>query len=236
MRYRHRQTARAILRVADRRRLEESEARLRTLVNNAPVGVFMTDVSGAMTFVSEPLLARYGQPGLNLLGDGWRSLLSPIDGTVVTREVSLGQAVQSASDAFKVANLSHLWVLLDLFEKDLPYVHVDQHAVLRTEVYPGKNFPARVAYVGQGLCFAAEHEARNPLWRFDLRSRGATRIFPGGWVQGFDVANGVVAVAADHRREAFALCAGLVDEVKARLPVWKHQTFADGTDEWVGCA
>ena len=50
---------------------------------------------------------------------------------------------------------------------------------------------------GQGLCFAAEHEARNPLWRFDLRSRGATRIFPGGWVQGFDVANGVVAVAAD---------------------------------------
>ncbi|MFZ2239729.1 MAG: molybdenum cofactor biosynthesis protein MoaE [Gordonia amarae] len=46
----------------------------------------------------------------------------------------------------------------------------------------------------------------------------------------------VVAVAAAHRREAFALCAGLVDEVKARLPVWKHQRFADGTDEWVGCA
>ena len=29
------------------------------------------------------------------------------------------------------------------------------------------------------------------------------------------------------------LCARLVDEVKARLPVWKHQLFADGTDEWV---
>ncbi len=78
-------------------------------------------------------------------------LLSPIDGTVMTREVSLGQAVQPASDAFKVANLSHLWVLLDLFEKDLPYVHVNQKAVLRTEVYPGRNFPARVAYVGQAI-------------------------------------------------------------------------------------
>lgn len=78
-------------------------------------------------------------------------LISPIDGTVMTREVSLGQAVQPASDAFKVANLSHLWVLLDLFEKDLPYVHVDQKAVLRTEVYPGRNFPARVAYVGQAI-------------------------------------------------------------------------------------
>lgn len=41
------------------------------------------------------------------------------------------------------------------------------------------------------------------------------------------------AVSADHRAEAFATCAELVDEVKARLPVWKHQHFADGTDEWV---
>jgi molybdopterin synthase catalytic subunit len=44
------------------------------------------------------------------------------------------------------------------------------------------------------------------------------------------------AVAADHRREAFATCAELVDEVKRRLPVWKHQAFADGTDEWVKSA
>jgi molybdopterin synthase catalytic subunit len=41
------------------------------------------------------------------------------------------------------------------------------------------------------------------------------------------------AVSTAHRAEAFALCARLVDEVKARLPVWKHQHFADGTDEWV---
>ena len=44
------------------------------------------------------------------------------------------------------------------------------------------------------------------------------------------------AVAADHRQAAFATCAELVDEVKRRLPVWKHQVFTDGTDEWVGSA
>lgn len=44
----------------------------------------------------------------------------------------------------------------------------------------------------------------------------------------------VAAVAADHRQAAFDTCAQLVDTVKARLPVWKHQFFADGTDEWVG--
>ncbi|MBP2340513.1 molybdopterin synthase catalytic subunit [Saccharothrix coeruleofusca] len=44
-----------------------------------------------------------------------------------------------------------------------------------------------------------------------------------------------VAVAAEHRAEAFAVCSELVDEVKRRLPVWKRQVFADGTDEWVNC-
>ena len=46
----------------------------------------------------------------------------------------------------------------------------------------------------------------------------------------------VAAVAADHRQAAFDTCARLVDSVKARLPVWKHQFFADGSDEWVGSA
>jgi molybdopterin synthase catalytic subunit len=41
---------------------------------------------------------------------------------------------------------------------------------------------------------------------------------------------------ADHRAAAFETCARLVDTVKARLPVWKHQYFADGSDEWVGSA
>lgn len=44
------------------------------------------------------------------------------------------------------------------------------------------------------------------------------------------------AVAADHRREAFVTCAELVDEIKQRLPIWKHQAFADGSDEWVNSA
>ncbi len=46
----------------------------------------------------------------------------------------------------------------------------------------------------------------------------------------------VAAVAADHRRAAFETCARLVDEIKDRLPVWKHQIFSDGTSEWVNSA
>ena len=46
----------------------------------------------------------------------------------------------------------------------------------------------------------------------------------------------VAAVSSAHRGEAFAACSALVDLTKEMLPVWKHQVFADGTDEWVNCA
>lgn len=44
----------------------------------------------------------------------------------------------------------------------------------------------------------------------------------------------VCAVAAAHRGQAFAVCAELVDRIKAQVPIWKEQFFSDGTVEWVG--
>ena len=44
----------------------------------------------------------------------------------------------------------------------------------------------------------------------------------------------IVATAAAHRGEAFEASRALIDELKATVPIWKHQVFTDGTDEWVG--
>ena len=44
----------------------------------------------------------------------------------------------------------------------------------------------------------------------------------------------VVAAVAKHRGEAFAASKDLIDTLKAEVPIWKHQVFADGTEEWVG--
>src|SRR3954447_14738178 len=44
----------------------------------------------------------------------------------------------------------------------------------------------------------------------------------------------VVATTAAHRGEAFAASRALIDTIKAEVPIWKHQRFADGSDEWVG--
>jgi molybdopterin synthase catalytic subunit len=44
----------------------------------------------------------------------------------------------------------------------------------------------------------------------------------------------VAAVSCAHRGEAFDACRRLIDELKREVPIWKHQEFADGTQEWVG--
>jgi molybdopterin synthase catalytic subunit len=44
----------------------------------------------------------------------------------------------------------------------------------------------------------------------------------------------VVAAAAPHRGEAFEACRRLIDDLKAEVPIWKHQEFSDGGTEWVG--
>jgi molybdopterin synthase catalytic subunit len=46
----------------------------------------------------------------------------------------------------------------------------------------------------------------------------------------------VVAVSCPHRAEAFDACRELIDELKASVPIWKHQRFAEGDSEWVGSA
>jgi molybdopterin synthase catalytic subunit len=44
----------------------------------------------------------------------------------------------------------------------------------------------------------------------------------------------VVAVSCPHRGQAFDACRMLIDDLKSSVPIWKHQTFEDGSDEWVG--
>ncbi|MGC4017451.1 MAG: molybdenum cofactor biosynthesis protein MoaE [Luteolibacter sp.] len=45
----------------------------------------------------------------------------------------------------------------------------------------------------------------------------------------------VVAVSAAHRDAAFDACRHIIDELKATVPIWKREYYADGTDEWSGC-
>lgn len=44
----------------------------------------------------------------------------------------------------------------------------------------------------------------------------------------------IVATVAGHRGDTFTATRALIDTLKDEVPIWKHQTFVDGTEEWVG--
>jgi cobalt-zinc-cadmium efflux system membrane fusion protein len=77
-------------------------------------------------------------------------LRSPLTGTVVERNVTPGQIVGPASDAplFTVANLSRLQVVADVYEHDLAGIKIGAVATMTVEAYPGVEFPATIAVIG----------------------------------------------------------------------------------------
>jgi membrane fusion protein, heavy metal efflux system len=82
-------------------------------------------------------------------GDGPRriTLRSPIAGEVVQRDAVIGQVVTPTQTIVRVADLSQLWVELDVFERDLGRVAPGNHVAIESETHPGKVFQGRVTYV-----------------------------------------------------------------------------------------
>ncbi|KOG89614.1 molybdenum cofactor biosynthesis protein MoaE [Streptomyces varsoviensis] len=94
---------------------------------------------------------------------------------------------------------------------------------------------AEVAGLGYSAHPSAEAELRRVAEKVaaDFPVRAMAAVHRVGDLSVGDLAV-VVAVSCAHRAEAFAACRRLIDDLKHEVPIWKHQQFADGTEEWVG--
>ena len=78
-------------------------------------------------------------------------VLAPIGGEVVERLVSPGQVVQAGqTQAFTISDLHTVWVLANIYQADLAYVHNGDNVVVQTDAYPG-SFHGRISYVSPAL-------------------------------------------------------------------------------------
>jgi cobalt-zinc-cadmium efflux system membrane fusion protein len=71
---------------------------------------------------------------------------APIGGTIVDRKVGSGQYIKpdSQDPLYLISDLSSLWVTADIYETDLPNVHVGAPVVIRLAAYPDRDFPAKI--------------------------------------------------------------------------------------------
>jgi membrane fusion protein, heavy metal efflux system len=78
-------------------------------------------------------------------------LLAPVGGEIVERLVGPGQLLQSgATQCFTISDMSQVWVLVNVYQNDLPYVHVSEKVEINTESYPD-TFHGVISYVAPSL-------------------------------------------------------------------------------------
>ena len=78
-------------------------------------------------------------------------VLAPISGEVVERMVAPGQLVQAGStQCFTISDLSSVWVLVNLYEHDLAFVHTGDEVEIKTEAYPNV-FRGKISYLGASV-------------------------------------------------------------------------------------
>ena len=102
------------------------------------------------------------------------SLRSPIGGTVIARDVMLGQMIDPATPAFKIGDLSRLWLTVHAFERDAVRIARNAPTRLSFPALPGERFDGTVALVGREV----EKESRTVPVRIDVRNPSG-RLRPG---------------------------------------------------------
>lgn len=114
------------------------------------------------------------------------SVPAPIDGIVTERQANPGLNVEPSTPLFTIVDLSSVWVMGDLYEKDFPRVRVGSRATVTTTAYPGLALEGRVAYIdpqvdGQTRTAQVRVEVRNPRRELRLGMYAEVQILaPGG--------------------------------------------------------
>ncbi|MGH7411006.1 MAG: efflux RND transporter periplasmic adaptor subunit, partial [Candidatus Methylomirabilis sp.] len=76
---------------------------------------------------------------------------SPLAGRVIVRNVTKGEVVETSDKLFTIADLSEVWVVANVPEKDVRLIQRDQPVEIRLSAYPNQIFPGRITYIGDVL-------------------------------------------------------------------------------------
>ena len=104
---------------------------------------------------------------------------APAGGVVIDRLAATGDYVETGQPIYRVADLSHLWAQLEVYESDLQWIAVGQDVEFTTQSYPGAPFAGKVAFIDPTL------SARNRTVRIRVDVPNAdARLKPGMFVRG----------------------------------------------------
>lgn len=75
------------------------------------------------------------------------SLAAPVSGTVINRSANPGEVIAADKELLRVSDLSSVWVIAQVYEKDLGKIRIASAATINSDVYPGRVFRGHVSYI-----------------------------------------------------------------------------------------
>lgn len=96
------------------------------------------------------------------------SLPSPASGTVTSRNVNAGEVIEANKELLRVTDLSSVWIVAQVYEKDLGKVHIGSGASITTDAYSGRVFRGQVSYVDPKV----DPQTRTAQVRIELANPG----------------------------------------------------------------
>ena len=125
----------------------------RNQLNSSPFTSISQNGDGLVTAAKERLLLlgvkasqiealeRNGNPTMRL------AVYSPFSGVVIEKMVQQGQYVNAGEVLFNIADLSSIWVELEIYENELPYIHLGQQIEIRSQSVPQNSFTGRISFI-----------------------------------------------------------------------------------------
>ncbi|MBI3900801.1 MAG: efflux RND transporter periplasmic adaptor subunit, partial [Chlamydiia bacterium] len=89
---------------------------------------------------------------------------SPVEGVVLNKNAFIGMNVEPGTNIFTIADLSHVWVMADIYEQDISWLKIGQQADLSLPTFPGKTLKGIVSFVN----YVVEPSTRTMKVRFDF--------------------------------------------------------------------
>lgn len=116
------------------------------------------------------------RPGAH--GGSLLSIRAPFAGLVVEKHVTVGELVTPQDNLFTIADLGHVWIWIDVYERDLAAVHLDDDVTVKVAAYPDLAFRGKVTYVSPKV----SSDTRTVRARIDVANPEA-RLRPGMFAQ-----------------------------------------------------
>jgi RND family efflux transporter MFP subunit len=98
------------------------------------------------------------------------SLTAPVSGTITKRDVNQGMVVEANKELMRVTDLSSVWVIAQVFDKDIGLLRTGSGASVTTDAYPGRLFRGQVTYIDPNI----NPETRTAQVRIELANPDRT--------------------------------------------------------------